>query len=67
MKESQHIYVQLEMQFIQNVRPKCEFPAYCEALHAEASNGAEYRLEKIIFFFFSTRGFYCQKAVNHFV
>lgn len=52
MKESQHIYVQLEMQFLQNVRPECEFPAFCEALHAEASNGAEYRLEKIMFFFF---------------
>lgn len=51
---------------MQNVRSECEFPAYCEALHAKARNGAENPPGEN-YVIFSTHGFYCQKAVNHFV
>lgn len=45
------------------VRLKCTFPAFCEGVHVAASNGRQYCLKKIMFF--SSHGFYCQKAVNH--
>lgn len=45
------------------LRPKCEFPAFCEAVHVATSNGRQHCLKKIMCFF--PHGFYCQKAVNH--
>lgn len=33
------------------LRPKCEFPAFCEAVHVAASNGRQHCLKKIMCFF----------------
>lgn len=48
------------------VRPKCEFPAFCEADRVAAGDRRQQPPEEnYVGFFFSLHGFYCQKALNH--